>query len=236
MKIKPILFAILVLTTFQLKAQDKIITNFNDTINCGIISIENNTIKYVILQNEKELIFKNISLSDVKKYLRENKRINVNDEFENNNFQNIKTIEDSIERFKGVYYINDNRLTFKGLCYITQNNLEANNILNYADKYRKSAYIFGATGGFLVGWGIGVNVSAKYKKKYNTYYNYKNYELNTILFISGLAFCTIGITCDILKYRYTKKAVKIYNQSIREKYMKLDIGFSPTGIGLRLNF
>ncbi|MDR2834690.1 MAG: hypothetical protein LBV69_00615 [Bacteroidales bacterium] len=72
MKIKSIIFAIFILTTFQLKAQDKIITNNNDTINCEIISIENNLIRYAISirhsipKTENKLLLKNMSLPAIK--------------------------------------------------------------------------------------------------------------------------------------------------------------------------
>ena len=129
------------------------------------------------------------------------------------------------------YYHNGNILNFKQLTSTLHANKEAYGFLEKASSMRVGSYIFGCLGGGFLGFSLGHALGRAMVGA----------PINKTLFFSmlgaGVGFTGIGIAFDVGANKKIKEGVTVYNNALKQKNnANLDLGFSPNGVIMRLNF
>ena len=136
------------------------------------------------------------------------------------------------KRGLGYHCYKDNEvLNFTQLTSLTHSNSEVATLLKASKNMQVGAFIFGCLGGGFMGYSVGYALGTVMRG--NT--------LNNTLFFSmlgaGAVFAGIGIGFEVGANNKVKKAVLIYNKSIKQNNPQtLDLGISANGMMLRLNF
>ena len=130
-----------------------------------------------------------------------------------------------------VYYHDTKELTFKQAKALTKDNQAAYRLMQKADTMRVASYALGIVGGVALGFSLGHAIGRVMVG--NT--------INKPLFFSmlgaGVVFIGISIGCEVGANNNAKEAVAIFNNAIKQSNnANLDLGFSPGGVMLRLNF
>jgi len=133
--------------------------------------------------------------------------------------------------FGYVYYQDNVMLNFTQVMQAASSHKEAFKLLEKSKNMRNISYVFATAGsgclGFSLGYLIGIAIS--------------NNKVNQPLFFSalgaGVAFIGVSIGLEFGAVNKTKEAIDIFNNAIKQKInANLDLGFSPGGVMLRLNF
>ena len=230
---KLFLTILIILSAIITKAQDKIITNNNDTIFCRIVGISETKIIYEQQNNERQIIGKFISVDDVLEYYKETQLSN----YQNNTYQDNRINNESKEiiilkqGMKTQYFQNGLRLYYDNLLYLSRANNEMYKQIRNARKFNVVANCFYYGGGFLIGWAFGgMLVSLVKEKQYNWNLGLTYIGLGSVFLIAGVPFEGKSKKC-------IEKGINIYNNSKRvQNNMSFNFSFSGNGIGLRLNF
>jgi hypothetical protein len=130
-----------------------------------------------------------------------------------------------------VIYQNSQKLSFGQLMSITKENKEAYKIIVKASNLETAGVFFGIIGGGALGFSLGYALGS--------YLTGNSIEKSVILPVLGAgAVLTIcSITMEVISYDNLRRGVDIYNKSIKQKNStNLDLGFSPGGVMLKLNF
>jgi len=130
-----------------------------------------------------------------------------------------------------VFYQNTKKLNIRQLANITRENTESYNYIIRADSWQIATIYSGVVGGGCVVGSLGYALGAAIVGN----------PINMKMFLpilsvgAGLVICSI--TFGVLANNNLKKGVELFNNSIKEKNStNLDLGFSPGGVMLRLNF
>ena len=224
-KINKILTLIFIIFAFAstAKAQDKIITINGDTINCKIIEISPEKITYERKLQDNSVVSRLIYTNNVREYICEtdlsSNSPDMNQEIEIYNYGRIL-----------YYFLGEHRLTLKNMLIITKNTPNAYTHLNSAYNFRIASYVSGFLGGFGMGYCTYAAIIAPSRS-----YVAQNAVLNWVVF--GSSIILIGCSIDF-KYQANKRiihGIRNYNNSLKNKNnLSLNIGFSPTGIGLKI--
>ena len=132
----------------------------------------------------------------------------------------------------GYMYSKDNvTLYVKQIRALTASNPEARKLLEEYDYRRISSYGLAILGGGCIGWALGDVIGS------SMYGNPIHKPVFFSLLGAGAVFMGGAIASDAIANHRLKAAVVLYNKSQRENNnTKLDLGFSPNGVNLRLNF
>lgn len=107
---------------------------------------------------------------------------------------------------------------------IMSSNSEALAEMEIAKKKSDAASIFGAVGGFMVGYPLGTAVGGG--------------KPNWALLAGGAGLILVAIPFSAGYHRHAKAAVDIYNKGLRQPVARLNFkfGLSPTAMSLRITF
>ena len=130
-----------------------------------------------------------------------------------------------------VYYKNNVMLNFKQVMDLTKENKKAYRLMEQSTNMRTGAYIFAVAGGGFLGYSLGYALGRAISGN----------PINKPVFFSmlgaGAVFTGIGIAFDVGANNKAKAGVELFNQSKKQmNNTNLDVGFSPNGVNLRLNF
>ncbi|MCL2414947.1 MAG: hypothetical protein FWC94_06840 [Bacteroidales bacterium] len=119
---------------------------------------------------------------------------------------------------------NQRSYTFREVPALMQNNQQAYDFIQKARTQNTLANVFGAAGGLLVGWPLGVAVAG----------GEANWGLATI----GAGLIVVAIPIFNSAKRNANRAVQIYNDGVQAQQSNLSINFGVThqGVGLQINF
>jgi hypothetical protein len=135
---------------------------------------------------------------------------------------------DSIEIKKTlgtVFRQNGKNLTPSQLLNITQSNTEAYKEMKIAKSNYDVGFVFGFTGGFLVGWTAGTAIAG----------GKPNWTLAGI----GAGLIVVSIPFSTAYTKHAKNAVKLYNNGLKSTGLSnvdLKIGLTSNGIGVKVVF
>ena len=130
-----------------------------------------------------------------------------------------------------VYYKDEALLNFKQAMQLTHSTPEAYRLMEKSNNMRVASYIFGFAGGLSLGFSLGHALGSLMVGN----------PINETLFYpmlgGGAALIGIGFGLEVGANKKTKKAIAVYNNSIKQKNTQtLDLGISANGIMLKLNF
>jgi hypothetical protein len=130
-----------------------------------------------------------------------------------------------------VYYHDNVTIYLKQIRALTASNPKVRALLGEYDYMRSASYLFAAAGGGCIGWALGDALSSA---MFGT-------TINKPVFFSllagGAAFVGIAFAFDAGANNKVKAAVKLFNKSQKDNNnTNLNLGFSPNGINLKLNF
>jgi hypothetical protein len=135
---------------------------------------------------------------------------------------------DSIEirRSAGVkYYQNDYQLTQQEVLSVMKKDNIAYSEMQIARQESISAIVFGAAGGFLVGYQVGKLIADRYPK---------------LVWIGvGSVLILISVPISASSYKHAKIAVDFYNSGLKQSaFHKVEyrIGLTGNGLGLNMRF
>jgi len=129
------------------------------------------------------------------------------------------------QSFGVIFLQNGKKLSPRQLLEITKDNPEAYEEMKIAKSNSDIGAIFGAAGGFLVGYSLGSAISG----------GDPEWTIGGVG--AGLILLSIPFTSKYSKH--AKLAVEMYNRSLSENRMKkvdFNFGLTRTGIGITLNF
>jgi hypothetical protein len=96
---------------------------------------------------------------------------------------------------------------------------------------RAGSYIFGFIGGGAAGFALGYTLAASITGRTT------EWKILGPVLGAGIAFIAVGVAFEINANKKAREAIAVYNNAIKQKQTSsVDLGFSPTGIGIRLNF
>ena len=133
--------------------------------------------------------------------------------------------------FGYAYYQNGKSLNMAQLAEITRDTKEAFKYIIKADNYKIAGIAFGAVGGGCVGYSLGYLLGCSMVGQ--------PVELKKFLpfLVAGAGGVVCSIAFDAGSKDKVRQGVEIYNNSIKQKNnANLDVGFSPNGLMLQLNF
>lgn len=139
-----------------------------------------------------------------------------------------QNLNDSIEIRKPlgtVYYQHGKRITHRQIVEITKKNEAAYDEMKIARNYYTFGNIFGAAGGFFVGWPLGSALAGG--------------EPDWSLAAIGAGLIMVSIPFSISYSKHTKKAVTIYNKGLSQSTsynFKLNPNFSANSFGIIMTF
>ena len=141
-----------------------------------------------------------------------------------------QTVQDSIEIKKSffgtMYKYKKDYLTPAKIEKTVKENPEALKEIKYARGNKMFGDIFSIFGGFAVGYPIGTQIGGG-KPNWN-------------LAIGGAVLTAISIPFYIAYTKHADKAVRIYNEGIRQttqvNKLNFELGYTPDGIGVRVKF
>jgi len=139
-----------------------------------------------------------------------------------------QNLNDSIEIRKPlgtVYYQHGKRITHRQIVQITRKNEAAYVEMKIARNYYTFGNIFGAAGGFLVGWPLGAAIAG----------GDPDWSLAAI----GGGLIIVSIPFSISYSTHTKKAVALYNNGLGQSSsynFKLSPKFSANSFGIIMTF
>jgi len=133
--------------------------------------------------------------------------------------------------FGYAYYKDNERLNFSQIIQLTTSNPTSLKLTEQAYYMRYAGYAFSGIGGFSLGFALGHALGRAVAGK----------SIDEKLFYpllgAGAGLIVVGICLEFGAINKTKHAVAAYNNAIRqENNTNLDLGFSPGGVMLRLNF
>jgi len=129
-----------------------------------------------------------------------------------------------------VYYKDNVMLTLNQVKQVTYSTPEAYLLMVKSSNMQVASYIFGCAGGFSLGFSIGHALGSLANRNFNSRLFYST-------LIAGLGSISIGIAFEIASHNKAKQGIAIYNNAIKQKNStNLDLGFSPNGLLLKLNF
>lgn len=129
------------------------------------------------------------------------------------------------QRFGTVFTQNGKVLKPRHLLKLTQNNPESYKSMQLAQKNNIMSKVVSFTGGFLIGWQLGVFIKTDEP-------DWKKVGL-------GAGLVAFSIPFAVNYNKYAKHAVSIYNDSIttaKEDVAQINFGITSSGIGLRVTF
>jgi hypothetical protein len=130
-----------------------------------------------------------------------------------------------------VYYKNNVKLSFEQVMLEVGSNPKAYKLMKISNNMQNAGYIFAIAGISSLGFSLGYALICE------IYRNKINKTLFFTTFGSGLGFIGVGISFEIGSSILAKKGITIFNNSIKQRNnTNLDLGISPNGIMLRLNF
>jgi len=130
-----------------------------------------------------------------------------------------------------VYYKDNAMLNFKQVMTLTKSNTKAFRLMEKSNNMRVGSYIFGIAGGGCLGYSLGYVLGAA------MFGNTINKPVFFSLLGVGAVFIGVGIGFEVGANNKAKEGVTIFNNSIKQSSnTNLDLGFSPAGVMLRLNF
>ena len=141
------------------------------------------------------------------------------------------TISIVAKRLGYVYYKDNEMLNFNQIMQLTKSNPKAYKLMEQSNNLRVGSYIFAIAGGGCLGYSFGYILSTTMFD--NT--------INNPLFFSmlgvGAVFVGVGIGFEVGANNKAREGVAVFNNAIKQKNnANLDLGFSPGGVMLRLNF
>jgi hypothetical protein len=130
-----------------------------------------------------------------------------------------------------IYYKDNQMLNFKQAMHLTASNPEAFRLLEKSNSMRNAGYIFAAAGGGCVGYSLG------YALGIAMFGNTMNKGLFFSTLGAGAVLIGIGIGFEVGANNKAKAGIDLFNNAIKQSSnTNLDLGFSPGGVMLRLNF
>jgi len=146
----------------------------------------------------------------------------------------------NVGEFRYFIYKNDEPITFKQAMRETASNNEAYRLMRTSKHLKVIGNTLEVSGalclGFAIGYALVDSFTPKPKDKYGQERD-RNTEIYAPLCVTGVMFIGIGICFEVGANKKTKKAIAVYNNSIKQKNTQaLDLGISANGIMLKLNF
>jgi len=129
------------------------------------------------------------------------------------------------KRFGTVFTQNGKVLKPRQLLELTEDNPEAFKSMLQAKKNYDAGMVFGAIGGFMVGWPCGTAIAGG--------------DPEWALAGIGAGLIAISIPFSTAYVKHTKNAVSYYNNSlttVKEDVAQINIGLTGSGIGLKVTF
>ena len=140
-----------------------------------------------------------------------------------------QTVQDSIEIRKGLgnsFRYQGKLLVPKKLKEIVSVNAEAAREVRRANTNLVFSSILGGSGGFLIGYPLGVYIGG-------------GKPIWSMAAVGAFAVL-VSIPFSVAYNSHTTKAVRIYNEGIRQttqtKKLNFELGYTPDGIGVRMKF
>jgi hypothetical protein len=140
-----------------------------------------------------------------------------------------QTVQDSIEIRKGLgnsFRYQGKLLLPKKLKEIVSVNPEAAREIKRANTNMVFGTILGGAGGGLIGYPVGTALAGG--------------KANWTLAAAGAFAILVSIPFSVAYNNHTTKAVRIYNEGIRQttdvKKLNFELGYTPDGIGVRMRF
>jgi len=148
------------------------------------------------------------------------------------NAQNSSGLIRAEKRGLGYIYYKDNvMLNFRQVMQATSSNPEALKLMKESNNMRNVGYVFAFLGGGCVGYSLGYALGRTISN------NEINYGIFGAVLGVGAALIGVGISFEVGANKKAKEGVDVFNNAIRQKNnANLDLGFSPGGVMLRLNF
>ena len=129
------------------------------------------------------------------------------------------------------YFQNNKMLNFSQLMDLSASNPAAHKLMKDAHTLYISSICFNAAGGFLLGYSAGYAIRCAVKK------NQVNMKKFIPILGAGVGVIGIGIGFELWSNNKTNKGVLILNNAVKQKNStNVNLGFSPNGMALKLNF
>ena len=114
---------------------------------------------------------------------------------------------------------------------LTASNPEAFRLLEKSNSMRNAGYVFAVAGGGCVGYSLG------YALGLAMFGNTMNQPLFFSMLGAGAIFIGVGIGFEVGANNKAKEGITVFNNAIKQsKNTSIDLGFSPKGVMLRLEF
>jgi len=145
-----------------------------------------------------------------------------------NNSDSIQVIKRGM---KYVYFQGNTLLSFQQVLFLTSSHPKTSKLLRKSNNMHNLSYVFGFAGGGCVGYSLGYILGTAVSA------NAPNFGVFVSTLVIGAGLIGIGIALEIDAKNKAIEAIAVYNHSKRQRNNKnLDVGFSPTGVLLRLSF
>jgi hypothetical protein len=137
-------------------------------------------------------------------------------------------LSDTVEvqrSFSPVFRQNGQRLKVRDLLEITRSNPSAFQEMRIAKSNYDASMVFGYVGGFLVGWPLGTALGGG--------------KPNWALAAAGGGLILVSLPFSSGFAKHAMKAMAIYNDDLKKSArnpVKMNVGFSATGIKLQMKF
>jgi len=129
------------------------------------------------------------------------------------------------------YYKENTKLSFNQVMQLTKSNIKAYKLIEQSNNMRVGSYIFAIAGGGCLGYSLGYALGAA------MFGNTINRPVFFSLLGVGAVFIGVGIGFEVGANNKAREGVAIFNNDIKQKHnANFDLGFSPGGVMLRLNF
>jgi uncharacterized membrane protein (Fun14 family) len=134
-------------------------------------------------------------------------------------------------RFDTDYYQEGRILNLDQLMNVVKENKVAYSLMKEAYALYVTGIVFDVAGGFFLGTSVGYAIGCAIRE------NLVNLKVLIPLLSVSTGFIVCGITCEIVSKNKIHKGVCVYNYSKKHtQSTSLDLGFSPNGVNVRLNF
>ena len=122
-------------------------------------------------------------------------------------------------------------VNYKQALQLTASNIESFRLLEKSNRLRNAGYVFAVVGGGFAGYSLGYALGRA------MFGNTMNKPLFFSMLGTGVVFIGVGIAFDVGANNKAKEGVEIYNNAIKQSNnTTLDLGFSISGVNMRLNF
>ena len=136
--------------------------------------------------------------------------------------------------FGFVFSQNGKTVKIVELMAITKTNKEAYKFITKSNSLDVASVFFGTVGGLCLGFSIGYGIGSLISGN--------KVSMKTFLPIIGVgvAFTVCGIVFRAMSTDNARRGIEIYNNALKQRHNtsgnNLDIGFSPNGVVMKLNF